>query len=346
VHHGLWDYDFPTSPILTDITVGGRRIKALAQVSKQAFTYVLDRETGEPVWPIEERAVPQSNVPGERSAPTQPFPTRPAAFDLQGTSVDVLNDLTPALRAEALEIAKGFKLGPLYTPPTIDGEELPTLMLPSPGGGANWPGAAFDPETDILYVPSLTSPSTFPLTKPDAARSDFTYTLKSWFTQVPGPQGLPLVRPPWGRVTAIDLSTGDHVWMTPNGEGPTHHPALAGVKTGPLGGGSGAPLVTKTLLFVTQARGEGEQNTPRINVFDKTTGELLGHIPLPQTPHGNPVTYLHQGKQYLVVAIGGGPFFAAGPEDFGESADSETAKLLAASQPKTTNPELIAFRLP
>jgi quinoprotein glucose dehydrogenase len=219
-------------------------------------------------------------------------------------------------------------------------------MLPSPGGGANWQGAAFDPETHILYVPSSTGFATFPLTKPDPARSDFDYTLKSWFTMIPGPQGLPLVRPPWGRVTAIDLDTGDHVWMTPNGEGPTDHPALAGVKTGPLGAGSGAPLVTKTLLFVTQSQGRGAKNTARINVFDKATGELLGHIPLPQTPHGNPITYLHQGKQYLVVSVGGGPFFAAGPEDFGESADSETAKLLAATQPKTTNPELIAFRLP
>ncbi|HVR29453.1 MAG TPA: pyrroloquinoline quinone-dependent dehydrogenase [Thermoanaerobaculia bacterium] len=345
VHHGVWDYDLPTSPNLVDITVGGRRIKALAQVSKQAFTYVLDRVTGEPVWPIEERPVPQSKVPGERTSPTQPFPTKPAAFDLQGTSEDVLNDLTPALKAEALEIAKAYRLGPLYTPPTIDGEDLPTLMLPSPGGGANWPGAAFDPETGMLYVPSSTSPSTFPLTQPDPSRSDFTYTLKSWFTVVPGPQGLPLVRPPWGRVTAIDLSTGEHVWMTPNGEGPTDHPALEGVETGPLGAGSGAPLATKTLLFVTQARGRGERNSPRINVFDKASGKLLGHVPLPQTPHGNPITYLHQGRQYLVVAVGGGPFFAASPEDFGESADSAAARQLLAAQPTTTNPELIAFRL-
>jgi quinoprotein glucose dehydrogenase len=184
------------------------------------------------------------------------------------------------------------------------------------------------------------------LTKPDAARSDFDYTLKSWFTFIPGPQGLPLVRPPWGRVTAIDLDTGDHVWMTPNGEGPTDHPALAGVKTGPLGGGSGAPLVTKTLFFVTQSRGRGDQNSPRINVFDKTTGALLGHLPLPDTPHGNPITYEHEGKQYLVVSVGGGPFFAAGPEDFGAEADSAAAKAIVASQPKTTNPQLIAFRLP
>ncbi len=168
VHHGLWDYDFPTSPILTDITVDGKRIKALAQVSKQAFTYVLDRTNGKPVWPIEERPVPQSNVPGERTSPTQPFPTKPAAFDLQGTSEAILNDLTPALKAEALEIAKQFQFGPLYTPPTLDGEGKPVLMLPSAGGGANWPGAAFDPETDILYIPSITTLSTFPLTKPDA----------------------------------------------------------------------------------------------------------------------------------------------------------------------------------
>jgi quinoprotein glucose dehydrogenase len=346
VHHGVWDYDFPTSPVLADVTVDGKPRKVLAQVSKQAFTYVLDRVTGEPIWPIEERPVPQSSVPGERTSPTQPFPTKPAPFDLQGTSEDVLNDLTPALKAEALEIAKKFQLGPLYTPPTVDGEALPVLMLPSAGGGANWPGAAYDPETSILYVPSSTTPSSFPVTKPDAARSDFDYTIKSWFTFIPGPQGLPLVRPPWGRVTAIDLDTGEHVWMTPNGEGPTDHPALAGVKTGPLGGGSGAPLVTKTLLFVTQSRGRGEQNSPRINVFDKATGKLLGHLPLPQTPHGNPVTYQHQGKQYLVVSLGGGPFFAAGPEDFGEEASSAAAQAIVASQPKTTDPELVAFRLP
>jgi quinoprotein glucose dehydrogenase len=298
------------------------------------------------VWPIEERPVPPSNVPGERASPTQPFPTKPAPFDLQGTSEDVLNDLTPALKQEALEIAKRFQLGPLYTPPIVDGEGKPVLMLPSAGGGANWPGAAVDPETNILYVPSSTVPSTFPLAKPDPARSDFDYTIKSWFTFVPGPQGLPLVRPPWGRVTAIDLDTGEHVWMTPNGEGPTDHPALAGVATGPLGAGSGAPLVTKTLLFVTQSRGRGEQNSPRINVFDKSNGRLLGHIPLDQTPHGNPVTYLHDGKQYIVVATGGGPFFAMSAEDFGESADSQEAQAVLASQPKTTNPELVAFRLP
>jgi quinoprotein glucose dehydrogenase len=346
VHHGLWDYDFPTAPILTDITVDGKRIKALAQVSKQAFTYVLDRTTGQPVWPIEERPVPQSTVPGERTSPTQPFPTKPEPFDTQGTSEAILNDLTPALKAESLEIAKQYQFGPLFTPPTIDGEGKPVLMLPSSGGGASWRGAAFDPETDILYVPSMTRLTAFPLVKPDPARSDLDYTLNSWFSLIPRLKGLPLVRPPWGRVTAIDLDSGDHVWMTPNGEGPTDHPALEGVDIGPLGGGTGAPLVTKTLLFVTQERGRGARNTPRINVFDKSTGALLGHLPLPESPHGNPITYLHGGKQYLTVAVGGGPFVISAPEDFGDAADSDAARAMMASQLKSTTPELVAFRLP
>jgi quinoprotein glucose dehydrogenase len=347
VHHGVWDYDFPTAPNLVDIVVDGKPIKALAQVSKQAFTYVLDRETGKPVWPIEERPVPQSSAPGERTSPTQPFPTRPAPFDYQGTSADMLNDLTPELRAEALKIAEGFTLGPLFTPPTVEGQGKPVMMLPNTGGGANWPGAAVDPESNVLYVPSSTGATTFPLIQPDPARSDFDLVLKSWFAGVRGPQGLPIIKPPWGRVTAIDLDTGDHVWMTPNGEGPTGHPALAGVDTGPLGGGSGAPLLTKTLLFVTQSRGFGEKNSPRINVFDKKTGELLGHVPLPDTPHGNPVTYLHEGRQYLVVSVGGGPFFGGLTEEDAAEWGEETVKQLsAAADAQTTKPRLVAFRLP
>ena len=172
VHHGLWDYDFPTPPQLVDITVDGREIKALAQVSKQAFTYVFNRVTGEEVWPIEERPVPESDVPGERASPTQPFPTKPPPFDRQGVSEDDLIDLTPELLAEAKEIASGFRMGPLFTPPsTASG----VLMLPSAGGGANWPGAAVDPETGVLYVPSSTSISVHPLSKPDPARSNLDY---------------------------------------------------------------------------------------------------------------------------------------------------------------------------
>ncbi|MDX1385184.1 MAG: PQQ-binding-like beta-propeller repeat protein, partial [Thermoanaerobaculia bacterium] len=205
VHHGLWDYDFPTAPHLLDITVDGRAIKAIAQTSKQAFTYVFDRTNGEPVWPIEERPVPPSDVPGERASATQPFPTKPPAFDRQGVSHDDLVDFTPEIKAEAIEIASGFRIGPLFTPPSL---EPGTLMLPSAGGGANWPGAAVDPETGILYVPSTTSISRHPLSPTDPARSDLDYT-GSFFGSVQGPRGLPLVKPPWGRVTAIDLNRGE-----------------------------------------------------------------------------------------------------------------------------------------
>ena len=236
IHHGLWDYDLPTSPNLVDITVDGRRIRALAQVSKQGFTYVLDRVTGEPVWPIEERPVPVSDVPGERAAGTQPFPTKPPPFERQGMTEDQLNDLTPELLAEAKTILAGFRSGPLYTPPSLGSG---TIQLPGAGGGANWPGAAFDPETATLYVPSSTQPSVHPLSQPDQARSDLAY-VGSFLAGARGPRGLPLVKPPWGRVTAIDLDRGEHLWMTPNGHGPGEHPALAGLQLGMLGGGSGA----------------------------------------------------------------------------------------------------------
>ena len=342
VHHGLWDYDFPTPPQLVDITVDGREIKALAQVSKQAFTYVFDRVTGEEVWPIEERPVPESDVPGERASPTQPFPTKPPAFDRQGVSEDDLIDLTPELLAEAKEIASGFRMGPLFTPPSVGAG---TLMLPSAGGGANWPGAAVDPETGVLYVPSSTTISVHPLSQPDPARSNLNY-VGSFFAPSGSPQGLPLVKPPWGRVTAIDLNTGEHLWMTPNGHGPRDHPALAGLDLPMLGGGRGAPMLTKTLLFVTQSQGRGEDNSPRINVFDKQTGELLGHVPLPDTAHGNPITYMVDGRQYIVVAVGGGSFFA----DIGELAEDAGLDLseeqIAAIAARKTTPRLVALALP
>ena len=341
IHHGLWDYDFPTPPQLVDITVDGRDIKALAQVSKQAFTYVLDRVTGDPVWDIEERPVPASDVPGERASPTQPFPTKPAPFDRQGVSEDCLIDLTPELLAEAKKIASKFRMGPLFTPPSTGAG---TLMLPSAGGGANWPGAAVDPETGVLYVPSSTRISVHPLAKPDPARSNLDY-VGSFFASAAGPRGLPLVKPPWGRVTAIDLNTGEHLWMTPNGHGPKAHPALAGLDLPMLGGGRGAPLLTATLLFVTQRRGRGDKNSPRINVFDKATGELLGHVPLPDTAHGNPITYMVGGRQYIVVAVGGGSFFANIGELVEDAGLDLTEEQIAAFSAGTT-PKLVALALP
>ncbi len=321
VHHGLWDYDPPTAPNLFEATVDGRRMKGVVQVTKQAFAFVFDRTTGKPVWEIEEREVPPSNVPGERASPTQPFPTRPAPFDRQGITEDDLIDWTPELRAEALEIAADYDLVPLYTPPRIEGSGKPTVQMPADGGGANWTGAAVDPETDVLYVVSHTRAASVSLIEPDPNRSNLNFVPDRWYATVEGPRGLPLVRPPWGRITAIDLNTGEHLWMAPHGVGPVHHPAIAHLELGRLGRANhtAAPLVTPTLLFVTAARehtGDPEAAEPdvppEISVYDKATGEYLGGIELPQTPNSNVISYEHGGRQYLAVATGGGRFGIGG----------------------------------
>lgn len=331
VHHGLWDYDLPTAPTLMDITVNGKKIKAIAQISKQGFTYVFDRVSGKPIWPIEERPTPVSSVPGERASKTQPFPTKPAPFERQGLTEDDLIDLTPELRKEALEIvAEHYTIGPLFTPPRAVEQGKPVINLPGDGGGANWQGAAFDPDTDVFYVPSQSTPKTLALSKPDPARSDLNFLPKGWTGGVRGPQGLPLIKPPYARITAIDMGSGDHRWMVPHGDGPRNHPAIKHLNPGPLGASgfhAGGPLVTKTLLFVTHGgrgvdRGRGAR---RLTVYDKKTGEYLGAISLPADPYGNPITYLHQGKQWIVVAVGGGRFGSGGGG---------------------VTPELIAFSLP
>ena len=202
VHHGLWDYDFPTAPILVDITVNGRRINAVVQVSKQGFVYVFDRRTGEPVWPIEERPVPQSSAPGERTAKTQPFPTKPPPFDRQSMLDDDVVDFTPELRAQALEVLKQWDRGPLFTPPSERG----TVQMPGHVGGADWGGAGVDPVSGMLFVPSLTSPIIVPLTKGDPARGNLQYRAAT--QQMPTLDGIPLYKPPYSRVTAYDLNTG------------------------------------------------------------------------------------------------------------------------------------------
>ena len=214
VHHGVWDYDLPAAPTLVDITVDGRDIKAVAQISKQGFTYVFDRVSGEPVWPIEERAVPQSTVPGESLSPTQPFPTKPAAFAVQGISDETLIDFTPELRQEALQLIERFDYGPVFTPPSLRG----TINMPGWGGGGWWTGASFDPDTGMFYVPSTTIPIVVQLVEVDPEQSNLVYT-RGGATNVGGPQGLPLTKPPYGRITAIDLNTGEHEWMVPHGEG-------------------------------------------------------------------------------------------------------------------------------
>jgi quinoprotein glucose dehydrogenase len=313
VHHDLWDYDNPTAPVLADITVDGRRIKAVVQVTKQAFAFVFDRVTGKPVWPIEERPVPKSGVPGEWTSPTQPFPTRPAPFDRQGLTDDDLIDFTPELKAEAREIAKQWTIGPMFTPPTLEGtapgEKKGTLYLPGWVGGANWGGAALDPETGTLYVPSVTFPWLGALVK-GTGRFTYVQTRKRLDREPgPGPRGLPITKPPYGRITAIDLNSGDHRWMVPNGDGPRDHPALKALNLPPLGQpGRAAPLVTKTLLFVTEGSAAGLSvppggGGPRMRAFDKRTGEVVAVIPLPAGATGAPMTYLHEGRQYIAVAV-------------------------------------------
>ena len=313
IHHGLWDYDNPAAPNLVDITVDGRPIRAVVQVTKQGFTYVFDRVTGEPVWPIVELPVPPSLVPGERASPTQPFPTWPLPFERQGITANDLIDFTPELRAEAIEILGGYVFGPIFTPPSVRSEDPDdtqgTIQLPGWVGGADWNGAAIDPETQILYVPSVTAPIVVSLVKPNPDASDFNY-VRGAPRSVQGPRGLPLVKPPWGRITAIDLNSGEHLWMVPNGEGPRDHEALQGLDLPRLGApGRPAPLLTKTLLFI----GEGSPSMlamPRLaggnmfRAYDKDTGEVLWETELQAGTAGAPMTYMADGKQYIVVGIG------------------------------------------
>jgi quinoprotein glucose dehydrogenase len=313
VHHDLFDYDLPAAPVLIDITVDGRAVKALAQVTKQGFVFVLDRATGKPVWPIEERPVPKSTVPGEVTSPTQPYPTKPPPYERQGLTEDDLIDFTPELRAEALEIVKRYVTGPQFTPPSVidkaPGGKLGTIQLAGASGGANWNGAAFDPETGMLYVGSRTVAFVADLFAPDAARSDLRY--RAGMREIKnGPRGLPLMKPPYGRITAFDLNKGEQVFMVPNGDGPRNHPALAALKLPPLGDATPpAVIATKTLLFVTEA----DKSTPRspanvggtkFKALDKATGEKVWEIDLGVGQNNTPMTFMHEGKQYVVVSVG------------------------------------------
>lgn len=304
VHHGLWDYDLPAAPVLCNIKVDGRTVPAVAQITKTGFTWVFDRTTGKPVWPIEERPVPQSSVPGERTSPTQPFPTKPVPYERQGSTEDNLIDFTPELRAEAKAILEQFDHGPIFTPPTEKG----TINLPGWAGGANWWGAAFDPDTGLFYIPSITSPIVVKLNQPDEARSNFKYVRSGsgFGGGVEGPRGLPLFKPPYGRITAINLNTGDHAWMIPHGDGPRQKVnEIVGKDVGPLGSGGGGPLLTKTLLFIGQgAGGRGGRAGGGANLlraYDKATGKVVAEIPLPAAPSSTPMTYMSGGKQYIVL---------------------------------------------
>lgn len=306
VRHDIYEYDNPTAPILMDVTIEGEPRKAVVQLTKQAYAFAFDRVTGEPLWPMEERPVPPSDVPGERTSPTQPFPSRPPPFDRQGVTEDDLLDLTPALREEAIAIARQFRFGPLYAPPSLvdasDGTRG-TIQLPGTGGGALWEAAAVDIETGMLYVGTMTRPTLLALA-PEPDYSDVRYI--SAGTSIGGPQGLPLFKPPFGRVTAIDMNSGSHIWMNPNGGTPEsvrNHPALAGVSFEPTGSPSRAVLlVTKTLLFA----GEGWGGERFFRAYDKATGAVVAELTLPAQVVGLPMTYMHEGRQFIVFTIGDG----------------------------------------
>jgi quinoprotein glucose dehydrogenase len=304
VHHGLWDYDNPAAPNLLDITVDGRRIKALAQITKQGFVYTFDRVTGKPVWPIEEKPAPPSDVPGEKASSTQPIPSKPAPFEYQGSDSRDLVDFTPEIRALAEKAVQGFKTGPLFTPPSLEG----TITRPGTTGGANWGGAAVDRATGIMYIPSRNAHAVLRL-----AATDPKLNGNLLYMQTPGrnptmPDGLPLFKPPYSRITAIDMNTGNHVWMVPAGNGDRfrNNPRLKGLNLPPLGGDStfSGPLLTRTLLIYALNAG-GTKNGPRLVAYDKATGKELASADLSGAAIGTPMTYAIDGKQYIALTVQG-----------------------------------------
>lgn len=359
VHHGLWDMDISTPPILGDIQVNGKTIKAVAVPTKQSMLYVFDRVTGEPVWPIEERPVPKGDVPGEWYSPTQPFPSKPPAYDRNGITVDDLIDFTPKLRADALNLIKSYTIGPVFTPPVLSkvGGPLALLTISTNNGGTNWPGGSFDPETHLLFVSSCSS-CVVPMGMVAAPKdvSDMGYVkgtagqpvvarmggtgagagadaiaaaaaknTKKVPAQPPGGGtlrnsltvgGLPLIKPPYARLTAIDMDRGEIKWQIPFGPTPDavrQSPLLKGMTIPPTGesGLSVGSLVTKTLLVI----GDGATGTSAsgvraatLHAYDKSTGKQVGAIPLPAPQTGSPMTYMVNGKQYLAVAVSGATY--------------------------------------
>ncbi len=307
IHHDIWDWDVPSPPIIADLPNGR---KVVMSVTKQSWVYTFDRLTGEPIWPIVERPVPAGDVPGEWYSPTQPFPTRPAPFDRQGFTEADLIDFTPEIHALALEAIADFRLSPtIFTPPSLADAPDGTrglLSLPSSTGGSNWESSAFDPETGILYVPSRTQLQVLALGKNPDSDIDLS---QGFGVRVPRVQGLEIIKPPYGRITAIDMNSGDHLWMIANADTPdriANHALLEGVdlpRTGiPTRSGI---LATKTLLFVGEGSG-GAGASPIFRAIDKQSGEIIAELDLPNNQTGLPFTYEHNGKQYLAMFVGGG----------------------------------------
>ncbi|MEI7791008.1 MAG: PQQ-binding-like beta-propeller repeat protein [Alphaproteobacteria bacterium] len=325
IHHGLWDYDICAAAILCDIPHNGKIVKALAQPTKQSFLYVLNRETGEPIWPIVKRKVIPGDVPGEWYSKTQPFPTKPPAFDRQGVTKDDLIDFTPELRQKALAVASHYKLGPLYTAPIMEKPDSPFGVINLPGyiGGINWPGGSYDPETHTVYTYSQTNPLTIGgiIPNPDHTKGAFDYVHANLSSQNGikvgdlTVDGLPLIKPPYGRITATNLENGTQSWTVAHGETPDfirNHPALKGVKiprTGMMG--KIAPLTTRSLVICGDPQtytDETGRKGARLRAYDKTNGEEKGAVFLPAEQSGSPMTYIYKGKQYILLAIGGRGF--------------------------------------
>ena len=336
-HHDVWDWDLPCAPMLFDMTVNGRTVKAIAQPTKSAMLFVFNRETGEPIWPIEERPVPQSDVPKERSSPTQPFPTKPLPFDLHGITENDLNDLTPAIKAQALEVVKRYKMGPIYTPPVVSNANGPigTLQVPSEVGGANWPGGSMDPESNFLYIHSHTNVYVNSLVPPTGPQqSDMAYVAGQARGAGPGRaggtpatpggapavgpgatvQGLPLLKPPYDRITAYNMNTGDIVWQKTHSSTPDdikNHPLLKGLtlpRLGQPGRTFIGVLTTKNLVIAGEGGVHSNAAGRRVallRAYDKRTGADVGEVEMPAKQTGSPMSYQIDGKQFIVLAVSG-----------------------------------------
>ena len=367
VHHPIWDYDLSSAPLLADITVNGRAIKAVALPSKEAFLYVFDRVTGQPVWPIEERPVPKGSVPGEWYSPTQPFPTRPPAYARQAVTVDELIDFTPEMREQAIRNFRLYDTGPMFTPPALAkvGGPLGALTVGTLNGGTNWPGAGYDPELHTAFLPASNAAlAPIGLSEPPKEfGSDIRYVMGTAgqpFVEREGPgfgsaadapqrrpaapapapapaaapaagrggrgsagvptnpllvEGLPLVKPPYGLLSAINLDRGELVWQVAHGDTPDNvrnHPLLKGMNI-PKTGQSGAVglVITKTLVIMGDPQVTTTAEHPRgamLRAYDKATGKEVGAVWMPAPQSGSPMTYLLNGKQYLVVAVSGGVY--------------------------------------
>jgi glucose dehydrogenase len=318
VHHDIWNYDTPTAPILLDVTIDGRKVPAVAQATKQANLYAFNRETGEPLWPIVEREVPVSKIPGEKLARTQPIPTKPAPYEMQEVTLDELVDFTPELRQQAIEVLSKYDYGPFFQPPLHrdnDEGKLGAMWCPGDVGGTNINGpAAADPTSGIVYVTSVKNCSSRTMVPGEEADTQYELPTGTTFADYAvgrggggprHPAGIPLFKPPYSKITAIDLNTGEHLWYIPVGETPDRYknnPALQGIDIGNTGTGSHAVMaVTDTMLLYASQMSDG---TPALFAVDKQTGKQIGKVELSDTARYGMMTYVHQGHQFILLQAG------------------------------------------